>query len=574
MIESLKAKHINQEELISLWREDPVQAAKDICGARLAPSQQISLVGRFKHSTQIDVMGRGQGKTYLDALTAVLKAVLYPGHQVGIIGPSFRQAKFVFAEIEKLYFKSPLLQEACMRSPVYAADSCRLTFHAAPGKNSSFIEALPLGVDGAKSRGARYHTAIADEGAQIDDTLLNRVVRGFLATNNDIWERVDMVAAQREKIKAGLMSENDLVIPAGNQLIITSTAFYQYNHLWRRVNSLIQQILKGYYESQRNGSGLDKFWLKGGPLNNGQIPFRSMSDGKLGVNAFRWQDMPEAFMNVESIQQAKLEMSEYEFLMEYESYFPSDSEGFFRRHLLDKCREHCQFSCLEGPRKGNFAYVLGVDPARSGDNFAIAVWEIDLDTGLYSLVRVYAWNNKDFTRMHFEIRSLLKHWNAEYMEMDAGGGGTTIRDLLASEELCPPGDRLILERDFDGHRLLVGDRKLGKLIQFANYEWVHDTNFGLLSAMQHGQVRIASNPNMVTEVWTPKAEEMDAEMEEALKEISSIVVSPAGQRMRWDTPTEKQRKDRYSAVLIGFSAARKVAERRTKKTSLALGGWA
>jgi hypothetical protein len=575
MIEKFKDnKALNQEELVLYWRENPVIAAKDILGVKLDRHQQIVLNARWKSDTQIDILSRGTGKTFLNGVFAVLRAMLIPAHKVGLIAPSFRQSKMMFAEIEKLYQKSPMMQEAVDRKPVRSADSCTLKFLAAPGYSSSIIEALPLGVDGAKIRGARYYDVIADEGAQIDDNTLDIVVRGFLATSSDPMARVEYMEEQMRRVEAGEITMADVNLPENNKLIISSTAFYQYNHLWRRVGKIIKDILAEKKQLERDGKSTDHIVMKGGALNGGQIPARIVSNGKLTLTAFTYKDPSPYFMNLQTIEEAKRDMSDYMFRMEYEAYFPPDSEGFYRRSDLEKCRLHGEFSCLSEPRKGRFIYTMGIDPARTNDNFAISIWEVDLDSGTCNLVRVMSWNKKNFQVMHQEVRKLIQLYGITYFEMDGGGGGTTVRDLLADQMSCPMGQKLILEEEFEEHKALIGQRLLGPLIQFSNYAWVHDANHNLLSAIQHGRVKIAAKPGAGSVLWTPIAEEMDMELEEALIEVSSIVVSSTGDRMRWDTPTDSQRKDRYSAILIGHSAALKVAARHLRPRKPVDGGWA
>lgn len=573
MIENPNSKSHNYAALVLEWQKNPVLAAKDILGVRLEPLQEIVLMSRWKHDSEIDVLSRGCGKTFLNAVFSVLRAMLLPGHRVGLIAPSFRQSKMMFAEIEKLYQKSPMFQEACLRDPVKSADSCSITFKAAQGFNGSFIEALPLGTDGAKIRGARYYDVVADEGAQIDDNILNTVVRGFLATSSDPIARAEYFEECERKIAAGEMTEADIVNPENNKFIISSTAFFQYNHLWTRVSAIIKEVMQEYKQLQRDGKDTSHIKLLGGPLNGGQIPFRVMSNGRTALTAFTYLDPRRGFMNKKTIEDARRDMSPYLFSMEYEAYFPPDSEGFFRRSDLDKCRTHCEFSCLEGPRRG-MLYTMGIDPARSGDNFAIAIWEVDVAGATCNLVRVMAWNKKEFTVMHREVRKLIREFGITYFQMDAGGGGTTVRDLLASRENCPIGEDLILEQGFDEHRVKTGKRLLGPLVQFSSGDWVRDANYNLLSSIQHGHVKIAAKPGSGGEVWTPMKEDMDKEMEETLVEMSSIVMSTSGSRQKWDTPTDTMRKDRYSAVLIGHDAALKVLNSHNKPKSLPLGGWA
>jgi hypothetical protein len=302
-----------------------------------------------------------------------------------------------------------------------------------------------------------------------------------------------------------------------------------------------------------------------------------MSDGKEGLCAFTCTDPREGFMDMDSIRRAKRQMSNYKFLMEYFCFFPPDSEGFFRRSLLDSVRARSDFGPIFEPRAGCL-YTMGVDPARSDDNFAIAIFEIDPSAEEIRLVRVLAFNKKSFPEMHKRIRELIRIYKMKYFQMDAGGGGTTIRDLLSDPSSCPAGERLILEQDFDEHRTKTGDRYLGPLVQFSSYEWVQNANFNLKSGLEHKRLAIAAKSPVPGQVYksledAEMYDEADEEIEAALTEWSSIVTTAAGARMHWDTPTKTMRKDRYSAILIGFDAAERVMALHKRPKVLAAGFW-
>jgi hypothetical protein len=195
------------EQLVLFWRENPCQAAEDIFGVELDNHQRIVVKSRWTHSSEIDILSRGTGKTFLGGLHAGLRGILYPGNRIGLIAPSFRQSKLLFSEVEKLYERSPLFQESLVRAPAKTADSCYCKFRAAEGQIGSYIEALPLGADGAKIRGSRFWEVIADEAAQIDPIVLNTVVRGFLATSQDPMANVRLM---RELEASGLSLEEAL----------------------------------------------------------------------------------------------------------------------------------------------------------------------------------------------------------------------------------------------------------------------------------------------------------------------------------------------------------------------------
>ncbi len=576
MLQSMEKSPHSQEALIIFWRQNPVQAAKDLFDVDLEPHQRVTLNQMWFNSNQTNILSRGTGKTFLNAVSGSLEGILKPSYRIGLLGPSFRQSKFIWSEVEKLWEKSPIFQQSTVKHPVTTPEKCYLKFKNAPGQVGTAIEALPVGSDGGKIRGARYFSSYVDEGAQFEKEILDTVVRGFMATSSNPVERANAIQEQKMMLAAGLITADQIIRPPANKLVFSTTAFYQYNHSWERVQKFIEGVNRGYRVAQKKGENLDRFFFKGSPLNNGQIPYRVMSDGKRGLVAFTCLDPREGFMNLDSIREAKAEMSEYKFLMEYFAYFPPDSEGFYRRSLLDAARKHGNFGPVLRPRKGCM-YALGVDPSPKSNNFAIAVYEVDVDEQKIRLVRILTWDKKVFPEMHRNLRKTIREYDVKLIKMDAGGGGTEMRDMLANEDVCPAGERVILERDYDPHRVMVGHRILAPLVQFSSYEWVHDANFALLGAIQHGRMEIAAKPPIKGEDYSLVEQDMqaeaDEEIEKALAEWASIIVSPHGSRMHWDTPTKTMRKDRYSAILLGFDAANELLNTYNRPQKLCTGFW-
>ncbi|GAF67452.1 unnamed protein product, partial [marine sediment metagenome] len=104
-------------DLIELYRQDPVLAAKDLLNVDLAPIQRIVIRDMWLKGFTMLVAGRGCGKTFLLGVIAVLSALLYPAYRVGLLGPGFRQAKLIFLEIERLWDKAPIFRHACSKKP-------------------------------------------------------------------------------------------------------------------------------------------------------------------------------------------------------------------------------------------------------------------------------------------------------------------------------------------------------------------------------------------------------------------------------------------------------------------------
>ena len=90
-------------QLLQFYRENPCIAAFELLGVDLADIQRVVFEDMWFGNYTITVASRGFGKSFILGLLAALSCLLYPGYRVGLVAPSFRQAKMIFAEVEKLY---------------------------------------------------------------------------------------------------------------------------------------------------------------------------------------------------------------------------------------------------------------------------------------------------------------------------------------------------------------------------------------------------------------------------------------------------------------------------------------
>src|SRR5690606_1908997 len=168
--------------------------------------------------------------------------------------------------------------------------------------------------------------------------------------------------------------------------------------------------------------------------------------------AFNWRDFsviripyeicPEDFMDDKTVARASATMTQSNFFREYGCIFVQDSDGFFRRTLIEKCvtsddnpvRGQVFDPVVRGnPKK---KYIYGVDPAIQTDNFAIVILELDHDH--WKVVYCWTTNKKDFRARHKigqkiehdyysfcarKIRNLMKTFPCIRIGMDAQGGG-------------------------------------------------------------------------------------------------------------------------------------------------------
>jgi ERCC4-related helicase len=73
-----------------------------ISGIKLAPFQEIMLKGMLNKNFSMLVLGRGCGKTFIASVFCFLQCIFEPGTKILIAGPTFRTARFIFNNLEKL----------------------------------------------------------------------------------------------------------------------------------------------------------------------------------------------------------------------------------------------------------------------------------------------------------------------------------------------------------------------------------------------------------------------------------------------------------------------------------------
>ena len=171
---------------IERWRNNPSLACRELLHLPLSHDlddqyilsapQRIVLNKIWTSRSSITVACRGFGKTRMAATDAILEGMLYPGRRIGCLSASFRQAKQIFDEINRIYDQSPILQQCTTRRPIISNDSCRLEFKPAFGRDYSVIIALPL-ADGTKIRGARFHSILLDEAPHVPEDVFQTVIR-------------------------------------------------------------------------------------------------------------------------------------------------------------------------------------------------------------------------------------------------------------------------------------------------------------------------------------------------------------------------------------------------------------
>lgn len=562
----------------------------------LHPMQCIILQEFWNRPFPMYIASRGWGKSFLLALYSVLKCTFTPGTKIVIVGAAFRQSKIIFEYMETIWRSSPILRSIFSGNddgPRRDVDRCTIRL------GDSWAIAVPMG-DGSKIRGLRAHIIIADEFASISPDIYETVVAGFAAVSASPIQNVKEEARKKAMMAAGVWNEElaSLEKKMGNQAIISGTADYSFKHFadyWRRYKAII--------ESKGNKQKLEEIF-------KGEVP-----------ENFNWQDysiiripyelIPKGFMDDKQVARAKATIHTGIYNMEYAACFTADSDGFFKRSLIESCVVSENKPVVIGDKtilfdattRGNphHQYVYGIDPASEQDNFSIVVLEVH---PTHSRI-VYCWttNRNNFkerlksglTQEHDfysfcarKIRNLMKTFPPRVIGMDAQGGGIAIEEALHDPKNLEEGENLIWptinydkSKDTDSQQGL----HILEMIQFAKADWTAQANHGLRKDFED---RVLLFPRfdqltlglaldqegkdiLTTDLQQPLYDSLSEcilEIEDLKNELTTIVMSQTssgpGARDKWDTPEVKLgngkkgrlRKDRYSSLLIANMLAR------------------
>lgn len=557
-----------------------------ILNIQLLPSQSLFLDELWKRKFPMLIASRGFGKSFMLSLYAILRALILPKRKVVVVGAAFRQSKVLFEYMETIWRNSPMLRDICDGDSGPRRDTDRCTLRL----NDSTVTCLPLG-DGQKIRGQRANDIIADEFASIPREIFENVVAGFAAVSADPVENVKKIASRNKAKELGIVFDEDQQIEEkkDNQIILSGTAYYDFNHFasyWKKWKSIIKS--KGDFQRLREIFGED--------------PPENFDWTQYSIIRMPYELLPKGFMDADQVARSKATVHTGIYQMEYGACFTRDSQGFFKRSLIESCvlSNDNQIKDSQGNEINfqasligdvNKKYIFGVDPASEVDNFSIVVLEANPDHRRI----VHCWTttrseHKDKIKSGYvtetdfyaycakKIRDLMKLFPCIHIAMDAQGGGVAVMESLHDSDKIREGEYPIWPtiddekpKDTDGERGL----HILEMCQFARYEWLAEANHGMRKDFEDKillfpffdplSLTISEHEDTMKNRMFDTLEECIMDIEELKNELSMIqMTQTSAGRDRWDTPEvvvgtgkkNKIRKDRYSALLMANMAAR------------------
>ena len=577
---------------------------KEILNIDILPTQGVMLSEIWKRKFPMLIASRGFGKSFILSVYAILRALLMPGRKIVVVGAAFRQSKVLFEYMENIWKNAPILRDIIGDNggPRRDVDMCRLTL------GDSTITCLPLG-DGSKIRGQRANDIISDEFASIPRQIFENVVAGFAAVSSSPIENVRRIASQKKAKELGhiIEEEDDVEKARENQIVICGTAFYDFNHFseyWKKWRQII--LSRGEESRLREIFGDDEI--------PSDFDWRHYS-----IIRVPYELLPEGFMDASQVARSKATVHAGIYQMEFGACFSTDSQGFFKRSLIESCvvTKDNPITHPSGPvmfnplLKGdpNCKYVFGIDPASEVDNFSIVVIEMKDDhrrvvncwttTRAEHKEKVKSGIVKEtdfYSHCARKIRDLMAVFMCERIAMDAQGGGIAVMEALHDLDKIREGELPIWEiidekkeKDTDGNPGL----HILEMCQFAKADWLAEANHGMRKDFEDkalvfpffdsATLGLSSSYDVMSSRLYDTLEDCVMEIEELKDELSMIIMSqtPSG-RDKWDTPEvllpggkkDRIRKDRYSALLMANMAARTIHRNPPPPSYESVGGFA
>lgn len=528
-------------------------------------------VGRFQHTIENCVVTKEPRNIFFDQNKQLWVAeTRYLGKLKRKYSKTLEQAEINLAEFKKLLKYRKVVSVTKLDKQEHLYD------YYLPNTNSFYAE------------GFRQHNSI-------DRAIFETVISGFGAVSANPIQNMKEAAARKKAIKMDMWKEvvdTDKLKNKSNQVIIAGTAYYNFNHFahyWRTWHKIIESRGDSSKIAAAFGSDEDKY--------DKNISYKDFS-----VIRIPFELIPEGFMDVAQVARSKATFDAGTFDMEYNCIFSKDSNGFYKRTLIEGCVVGHNtdfnnmpfgaeiFSAVLSGRHDK-KYVFGIDPASEVDNFAIVIMEIR-DThrrivhcwtinrkGFKERVKLGLVTENDYYRYCAgRIRDLMERFPTDHIAIDTQGGGYAIMEVLQDtmdgkyQPLLP-----IINpekpKDTDGQNGL----HILELVNFASADYTRDANHGLRKDLED---RVLLFPyfdgitlaelNLDETNMYDGLEDCVLDIEELKDELASIVVTEtASGRQRWDTPEvkisgskkERARKDRYSALLMANMLARSVKPR-------------
>jgi hypothetical protein len=364
-----------------------------LTGIKLAPFQEVTLRAMLNRNFNMCVWGRGCGKTFIASVFCILQTIFEPGTKILVAGPTFRTARFIFNNIEKIHGGK-------------GAELLQLVFGAKSKRNDQYewivnggsITAIPL--SGEKIRGFRANVLVLDEYLLLPEEIIQTVLMPFLVAPQDIKERLEIREIEDRLISLGKLEEKERTVFENNsKMIALSSASYTFENLYKTYQDWTRKI---YDEKE-------------------------VSSATYFISQLGYEALPDHMIDSTIIEEAQDGgQSHSSFQREYCAQFTDGSDSYFSAKKMHECT----IPDGESPTtkiKGDSdkKYILAIDPSfsdsPSSDYFAMSIMELDEEKKQCTLVHGYAVAGGHLKNHIKYFYYLNKFFNFELIMIDNAG---------------------------------------------------------------------------------------------------------------------------------------------------------
>lgn len=536
-----------------------------LLGVRLLPYQELIIRTMLRRPNVLTIMSRGAGKTYLNAVYAALKSVISPGTKLLGIGSNRRQSRFIYKNIEDIANNSKAsLFRQVVKKNADAPEESYFEICGFDSQQTSRLSFTPVS-SGNRIRGFRANSLLVDEANIISEEIYNTVLRPMLAVSKDPVGKVLRLKKEKELIDAGIITKDDTIESEGNQVVMSSSAGYQFSFLYTKYKEYRDIILAAKIS------------------NDPKIIREASKYAVIQLSYEAIEIMSQGYLNMDSIESDRRTFPKDKFDTEYRAIFASDSGGFISRSLL----ESRQIEINSAPmveRKANpkDIYIMAVDPSsgqnETNDFFAIVILKLDVATKTAYCVNASASTGKGWPYYVKLVKQYIKDFDPVYVIIDSYGGGGQVASLITSQEFAGDDKDVKVLKTLDKDDITTYCHAENKILRMniPTNQFNEASNTNLKSMLEHKLFWFAARIDEATH----KAEAQDrthadanidklddaTESIELAKSQIALIVGKQGinglttfgmpDGMSSIRKGERMRKDLYSATLLGAWAVK------------------
>lgn len=375
-----------------------------LTGIKLAPFQEITLRGMFNRNFSMCVWGRGCGKSFIASVYCFLQCIFEPNTKILIAGPTFRTARFIFNNIEKIVET----KEATLLAQAFGAKAKRNDQYEWK-INGGTITAIPL--SGEKIRGFRANILVLDEYLLLPEDIIKNVLMPFLVAPQDMKRRMEIKEIEDKLVADGVIKEEERTkFENKSKMIALSSASYTFENLYKTYQEWVNKIQSD----------------------------EEVGDAKYFVSQMGYEALPEEMIDRTIIEEAQEGgSSHFSFQREYCAQFTDGSDSYFSAKKMELCTlKGDEEPCTLMVGRSGKRYVLGIDPNMSdsptADYFAMSVMEIDDNTGQGTLVHTYAGLGSLNKHVKY-LAYILQAFNIVFICLDNAGSDTYLDSCNESQ---------------------------------------------------------------------------------------------------------------------------------------------